>query len=124
MSRVARPTQPSTQPFYIYHFQSFLRRNIFSGHGSVQADIEEIMSHSGSGDYLMNAILCLGAMEAVSRQATKTKPGMNGRQFATEAYTNSIAGLRRALETQSVNQHTTAVLWTTILLGLFEVSDH
>ena len=72
----------------------------------------------------MNAILCLGAMEAVNQQAAKTKSGMNGREFAIEAYANSIAGLRHALETQSMNLHTTAVLWTTLLLGLFEVSDH
>lgn len=96
---------------------------MFSGHGSVRGDIEQLVHQSGSGDYLANAILCLGAMAAINQQAKKPTSIENCHQFAMESYSNSISGLRHALNTQSVNQNTTTVLWTTLLLGLFEVSN-
>ncbi|KAK7428463.1 hypothetical protein QQZ08_005082 [Neonectria magnoliae] len=115
---------PRSDPalFYFYYFDVFLRKNNFSCQGASSVDIQELMQRSTSGEYLKNAVLSLGAMEAVKLRSSDGPSQHECYQFALHSYMDSVVGLRDALEHHtSKPQLRLNVLWTTLLLGLFEL---
>ncbi|KPM44919.1 hypothetical protein AK830_g1635 [Neonectria ditissima] len=115
---------PRSDPtlFYFYYFDVFLRKNNFSCQGKSSVDIQELMQRSTSGGYLKNAVLSLGAMEAVKLRSADGPSQHQNYQFALNSYMNSVGGLRDALEHHTQRPHLRLnVLWTTLLLGLFEL---
>lgn len=68
-------------------------------------------------------MLSLGAMEALKLRALETLPDSEIKSFAYSSYSTSIAGLRSALVAEvTESEIRQTVLWTTHILGLFEVS--
>lgn len=68
-------------------------------------------------------MLSLGAMEALKLRTLETLPDSEIRSFAYTSYSSSISGLRSALVAEVTDsQIQQTVLWTTHILGLFEVS--
>ncbi|KAF7547428.1 hypothetical protein G7Z17_g7747 [Cylindrodendrum hubeiense] len=122
--RVQMNTSPRADPalFYFYYFDVFLRKNSFSCQGKFTVDVKELMQRSTCGGYLRDAVLSLGAMEAVKLQSADGPSQHETYRFALSSYMNSVAGLRDALERHSHEpQLRLNVLWTTLLLGLFEL---
>lgn len=67
-------------------------------------------------------MLSLGAMEALKLRALEPLPESEMRSFAYSSYSSSITGLRSALAAEvTESQVRQTVLWTTHILGLFEV---
>ncbi|KAH7165323.1 hypothetical protein EDB81DRAFT_942388 [Dactylonectria macrodidyma] len=122
--RVQVNAGPRADPtlFYFYYFDIFLRKNSFSCQGKSSVDIKELMQRSTCGGYLKDAVLSLGAMEAVKLRSHDGPPHQETYRFALNSYMRSVAGLRDALEYHSHEpQLRHNVLWTTLLLGLFEL---
>jgi hypothetical protein len=115
---------PSADPtwFYFSHYEIFLRQNKFTGLETPRKDVTGLMRLADSESYLRDAMLSLGAMQALKLcEASKSK---RIHQFALESYSRAIAGLRHALVNIIKDPESRArILWTTLLLGLFEVSD-
>ncbi|KAH6983432.1 hypothetical protein BKA56DRAFT_482874 [Ilyonectria sp. MPI-CAGE-AT-0026] len=122
--RMQMNTSPRADPalFYLYYFDVFLRKNSFSCQGKFSVDVKELMQRSTCGGYLKDAVLALGAMEAVKLQSADGPSQAETYRFALSSYMNSVAGLRDALERHSHEpQLRLNVLWSTLLLGLFEL---
>lgn len=107
--------------FYFSHYEVFLQKNKFTGLETPRKDVKELMKLTDSESYLRDAVLSLGAMQALKLcEASKSK---NIRQFALESYSKAIVGLRLALAVTINDAESRArILWATLLLGLFEVS--
>jgi hypothetical protein len=113
---------PSADPilFYFSYYEIFLQKNKFAGLETPRKDVKELMKLADSESYLRDAMLSLGAMQALKLcEASKSK---KIHQFALESYTRAIAGLRHALVSIIKDPESRArILWATLLLGLFEV---
>lgn len=88
--------------------------------------VDEVKQLSGlhSNSYLMDAMLSLGAIQAVKLNASDVPPRNECLATALEYYSKSIIGLRNSINSPRKGDdslHNT-VLWTTLFLGLFEVS--
>lgn len=123
--RVSIIDTPKSDPnsLYISFFDIFLQKNKFSGHSSVSTDVQALVrsSPSASGGYLMDAMLCLGAMEAIKLQNADLVLRRQYMQMGMGSYSRSISGLRSALSNEAVKHQKDTVLWATLFLGLFEV---
>lgn len=109
--------------FYFYYFDVFLQRNSFGQHGVFAVDTKDMARSVDAGGYLKDAILSLGAMAAARMKPGDGPTQVENSRFALTSYTSAVAGLRRALERQTnKSQLRLNVLWTTLILGLFEVS--
>jgi hypothetical protein len=120
--QVIKPPSADPTLFYFSHYETFLRKNKFTGLGTPRKDVTGLMKLADSESYLRDAMLSLGAMQAMKLcEDSKSK---KIHQFALESYTRAIAGLRHALVNIIQDPESRArILWTTLLLGLFEVSD-
>jgi hypothetical protein len=109
--------------FYFYHYDTFLRKNMFTGLETSQEEVKVLMKLADSETYLRDAVLSLGAMQALRLGHDTTTKSRAIHHFALRSYTRAVAGLRRALD-DGINdvRSRATVLWTTLLLGLFEVS--
>ncbi|KAH7473061.1 hypothetical protein FOMA001_g12655 [Fusarium oxysporum f. sp. matthiolae] len=80
------------------------------------------MKDQASGTFLHDAVLSLGAMQAVKLNASEGIDPSKTYNLAVHHYSKSVLGLRNALE--KFDQEPSArhrILWTTHLLGLFEL---
>lgn len=84
-----------------------------------------MVSGSQSASHLMDAMMALGAVQAVKLNASDipTRQGRGCLSQALEFYSKSILGLRNAINLLRLDQPEVrnAILWTTLLLGIFEV---
>lgn len=116
--QIQKSPELEASSYYFYYFDVFLGRNRFTRHDFCK----DVRALACGGSYLMDAILALGAMETIKKQASDAPPRSQSRQFALKSYSNSVSGLRHAINDQSVTPSSrNTVLWTTLLLGLFEV---
>lgn len=108
---------------HLYFFDVFVLRNNFTGKGPSFGDDVKQLAGLHSGTHLMNAMLSLGALQAVKLNQSSGASQRINISTALQYYALSISGLRDALAAtahlQAESRHT--VLWTTLLLGLFEV---
>lgn len=80
------------------------------------------MNSQNSGAFLYDAVLSLGAMHAVNLGSPEGPALSHSRTLAIRHYSNSVSGLRRALDRfDQLPDLRHGILWTTHLLGLFEV---
>ncbi|KAK4158157.1 hypothetical protein C8A00DRAFT_11007 [Chaetomidium leptoderma] len=126
-SSVANPQitkSPNASPmlFYFSYYDIFLQKNKFTGLGTPWKDVKELMKRGDPETYLLDAMLSLGGMQALKLcEVSKSK---KIHEFALESYTRAIAGLRHALSgTVDDAQSRARILWTTLLLGLFELMN-
>lgn len=116
---------PSTGETYYLprYFDVFLHRNNFNPKSKVSIDVMTLMRDQGSDSFLHNAVLGLGAMQAVKFNSSEGITPSKTYNSAVYYYSKSVTGLRQALS--KFNHGDSAlysILWTTHLLGLFEVS--
>lgn len=109
---------------YFYFFQVFVQSNIFNPHDPLSdIDIKRLFGYQ-SANFFRGAILAVGALEASKDRLHSSSRGAQNREdahFAIASYSTSIIELRKHMDThQSLSQ--IQVLWTTLFLGLFEVS--
>ncbi|RSM07307.1 hypothetical protein CDV31_008672 [Fusarium ambrosium] len=118
---VIAPRADKTSYFFRY-FDTFLLRNKFTQRNIFPTDIVELIQRSSSGEYLRDAVLSLGAIQATKTRLAEGIDSNESYRFAVNHYSKSVAGLRTALD-QFANlpnlRH--SILWTTHLLGLFEL---
>ncbi|RGP71699.1 hypothetical protein FLONG3_7003 [Fusarium longipes] len=109
--------------YYLSHyFDTFLKRNTINPHTKVSIDVVQLMKDQVSGDFLHHAVLSIGAMQAVKLNSSEGISSIKAYNLAVGHYSKSVQGLRQALD--QYNQLTSSlhcVLWTTYLLGLFEL---
>lgn len=111
--------------FYFSYYDIFLEKNNFTGLEPPREHVKELMKGGGSetSSYLLDAMLSLGAMQAMKLCAASKSKKVH--RFALESYTRAITGLRHtlALFNKTDDAQTRArILWATLLLGLFEVT--
>ncbi|RBR12500.1 uncharacterized protein FIESC28_08624 [Fusarium coffeatum] len=115
---------PSTRETYYLprYFDAFLHHNNFNPGSKVSVDVTTLMKDQGSDSFLRNAVLALGAMQAVKFGSSEGITPNKAYDSAVYYYLNSVTGLRQALS--KFNHGDSAlhsILWTTHLLGLFEL---
>lgn len=108
---------------FLYYFDIFAKRNNFTGKQHLFADEVKQLSGLHSHPYLMDAMLSIGAIQAVKLNASDVPPRTECLTTALEHYSKSILGLRDAINNprKRDDSRQNTVLWTTLLLGLFEV---
>lgn len=109
---------------YFYYFDVFAQRNSFSGKSRpFTSDIKE-MGELQTLPYFLDSIRALGAMQA-SRLAPSCRSRPAAETYTSYAlYSQAVIGLRKSLDRQQdsmSNSNRTALLWTTLFLGMFEV---
>ncbi|KAH6652938.1 hypothetical protein BKA67DRAFT_568030 [Truncatella angustata] len=116
------PSSDSTHR-YIHYFGLFVQKNTFNPQClSYDASIKSLLGTRGACP-LVQAVLAIGALEASKVEVNRPKEFSNYTsdvQFSLNSYSRAIITLRDyidSLETPSRIQ----VLWTTLLLGLFEL---
>ncbi|KAF4975554.1 hypothetical protein FZEAL_7669 [Fusarium zealandicum] len=109
--------------FYFYsYFNTFLSKNKFNQQSMFFSDVGELMQHSASGAYLRDAVLSLGAMQGTKLGSLEGVSLAESCKFAFYHYSKSVMGLRRALDQFAKHRNLRhSILWTTHLLGLFEL---
>lgn len=118
---VAKPLNADPTLFYFSNYDLFLEKNKFTGLESPRKEVTDLMKCGDPEGYLRDAMLCLGAMQALKLSEASMAKRIH--RFALESYAKSISGLRHALSGMVDDAQSRArILWTTLLLGLFEVS--
>ncbi|CAG7559002.1 unnamed protein product [Fusarium equiseti] len=124
--QISRPMviAPSTSETHYLprYFDVFLHRNNFNPGSKVSIDVTTLMKDQGSDSFLHNAVLGLGAMQAVKFNSSEGITPNTANDSAVYYYSKSVTGLRQAL--YNFNHEESAlhsILWTTHLLGLFEL---
>lgn len=117
---------------YVAFFDAFAARNNFTGRSRTTGDeVKQLTGlHSRRGNHLFNAMLAVGAMYAGKLNANHGPGKRETLMIAFQHYSYSIEALREAIDAISLSagrqlptsqeQHV-CILWTTFLLGLFEV---
>ncbi|KAL7939266.1 fungal-specific transcription factor domain-containing protein [Trichoderma chlorosporum] len=107
---------------FLCYFDVFIGRNNFTGKERSLVDEVKQLSGLHSSSYLMDAMLSLGAIQAVKLNARDVPPRNECLATALEYYSKSIIGLRDSINSPMKGDglHNT-VLWTTLFLGLFEL---
>lgn len=105
------------------YFDAFLHRNNFNPGSKVSIDVMTLIKDQGLDSFLHNAVLGLGAMQAVKFNSSEGITPSKAYDSAVYYYSKSVTGLRQALEKfNHADSALHSILWTTHLLGLFEVS--
>lgn len=108
---------------FLYYFDVFAKRNNFSGKAHIFSDELKGLSGLHSGSYLMDAMLSIGAIQAVKLNASDAPSRNECLTTALGHYSKSIMGLRDSINSphKRDDSQQNTILWTTLLLGLFEV---
>ncbi|POR33827.1 Uncharacterized protein TPAR_05976, partial [Tolypocladium paradoxum] len=133
LQRVAPPGGLADERLrHVYFFDVFVRRNSFTGRARTCGDEVKALAelHSQQGSHLYHAMLALGALYALHLNASDG-PGSRSRGLlaALGYYAKAVSDLRLALDAQGradwgqrqQEPQRTCILWTTLLLGLFEL---
>lgn len=114
-----------THKDYQFHcFDMFMKRNQFAVLVVSSTDVSQLLHVGDGGSYLMDAILALGAMQQMKLHpnGTSTSSSSQLRFSAFGHYSKAVGGLKVALcRPIDESQLRGKLLWTTLLLGLFEV---
>ncbi|KAG5987367.1 hypothetical protein E4U54_005026, partial [Claviceps lovelessii] len=117
---------------YLSFFDLFAKSNSFTGRGRTTGDeVKQLKElHSRKGNHVLHAMLAVGGMFAGRRNLVGAPARRETGLVALQYYSYSIAGLREALDRleiqsgtrrqQNVQDEHICILWTTLLLGLFE----
>ncbi|KAG5985442.1 hypothetical protein E4U55_000004 [Claviceps digitariae] len=120
---------------YLSFFDLFAKSNSFTGRGRTTGDeVKQLAElHSRKGNHVLHAMLAVGGMFADRRNLVDTTARRETALVALQHYSYSIAGLRDAIDglnirprtrqKQKVKDEHVCILWTTLLLGLFELMN-
>ncbi|KAK0385723.1 hypothetical protein NLU13_6900 [Sarocladium strictum] len=109
----------STLSRYLYYFDIFVQRNNFvASTASYDLDVKSLLG-TEPGCYLVHAVTALGALQS-SRLSLATSH--DDSRTAIKAYSSSVVALREAMA-QLTAPSRLHVLWTTLLLGVFELMN-
>ncbi|KAG6117664.1 hypothetical protein E4U14_007596 [Claviceps sp. LM454 group G7] len=120
---------------YLSFFDLFANSNSFTGRGRSTGDeLKQLVElHSRKGNHVLQAMLAVGGMFAGRRNLTDTTARRETNLVALQHYSYSIAGLREAIDglgtrsktenRRKVQDERVCILWTTFLLGLFELMN-
>ncbi|KAG6115649.1 hypothetical protein E4U13_002608 [Claviceps humidiphila] len=120
---------------YLSFFDLFANSNSFTGRGRSTGDeLKQLAElHSRKGNHVLHAMLAVGGMFAGRRNLTDTTARRETNLVALQHYSYSIAGLRKAIDglatrsktenRRKVQDERVCILWTTFLLGLFELMN-
>lgn len=113
------------QVYYLsQYFDTFLQRNNFNPRTDAFTDVVGLMKDQGSETFLHDAVLSLGAMQAVKLHSFEGVTPSESYRLAVYHYSRSVLGLRHALDKfDQLPGVRHQILWTTHFLGLFEVLD-
>ncbi|KAH8678432.1 hypothetical protein BX600DRAFT_493694 [Xylariales sp. PMI_506] len=106
-----------------YWFDVFARRNNFLGQASATFAYE-IRALGGLHDttHLIDAMLSLGALQRCKTGSSDAGIIKASKNFALKSYVQSLSSLSKSLRVHVMHSHSRdVVLWTTLLLGLFEL---
>lgn len=110
--------------YYLSHyFNEFLRRNVVNPKTKGLTDVVSLMKNKVPFGFVHHAVLSVGAMQAFKLNASEGIDSSKAYSLAVGHYSKAVTGLRQTLDQfdqQPSSLH--CVLWTTHLLGLFEVS--
>ncbi|KPA37341.1 hypothetical protein FLAG1_09841 [Fusarium langsethiae] len=111
------------QNYYLSHyFNTFLQRNIVNPTTEGFNDVVNLMKDKVPCGFLHHAVLSIGAMQAVKLNSSEGIDPSKAYSLAVGHYSMSVRGLRQTLD--QFHQRPSSlhyVLWTTHLLGLFEL---
>lgn len=124
LNALQRPLHPDQVERYFYFFQVFVQSNTFNPQDPLRdVDIKRLFGYQ-SANFFRSAILAVGALEASKDRLHSSSRGAQNHEdahFAIASYSTFIIELRKHMDTrESLSQ--IQVLWTTLFLGLFEVS--
>lgn len=113
----------SDQIYYLsYYFDTFFQRNITNHKATAFTDVVSLMKDLAPDSFLHNAVLSLGAMQAVKLNSSEGISHDKAYRLAVYYYSRSVIGLKQALrEFDETPSSRYCILWATHLLGLFEV---
>lgn len=110
------------QPKYInyigYFFSVFIVRNDFSG-GSL--DMDGIVANFQSSPSLYHAAIAVGALHTSKETLSSLKERRVATVIALSSYKSSLVSFQEEIQLRDIKKND-AALWTTLFLGLFEVS--
>lgn len=106
---------------YFYYFDVFVLRNVFAPNvPAYNLDIQSLLG-TGSEEILHRAVVALGALQASKAGAYSRADCKKHELAALEAYSISLLALRYTMANCPTPSRL-VVFWTTLLLGIFEVS--
>ena len=109
---------------YLHYFDLFIQRNTFNTrHPAYDVEIRKCLG-TETENHLVQAVLAIGALEASKSNSMRPNEAPDHRSdiySSLMSYSSSITALRGVMESSS-DPSRVQVLWTTLLLGLFEVS--
>ncbi len=109
---------------YLYYFDLFIRKNTFNtGYPTYDTEIRKALG-TDNENHLVQAVLAVGALEASKSNAMRPAEASIHRSdihHGLMSYSSSVTALRDVMKYAGVPSRI-QVLWTTLLLGLFEVS--
>ncbi|WXC51065.1 hypothetical protein QX201_010770 [Fusarium graminearum] len=111
--------------YYLSHyFNEFLRRNVVNPKTKGLTDVVSLMKDKVPFGFVHHAVLSVGAMQAFKLNASEGIDSSKAYSLAVGHYSKAVTGLRQTLDQfdqQPSSLH--CVLWTTHLLGLFELMN-
>ncbi|ATY59336.1 Zn(2)-C6 fungal-type DNA-binding domain [Cordyceps militaris] len=118
-----RPGPALDDARYFYYFDVFAQRNSFTGKNhSFTMDVRQ-MAELQTVPYFLNSIRALGAIQASRLTPPKSRHAGDAYTSYT-LYSKAVVGLRKSLderEGKMADSSRTALLWTTLFLGMFEL---
>ncbi|KAH7242158.1 hypothetical protein BKA59DRAFT_440991 [Fusarium tricinctum] len=113
------------QVYYLsQYFDTFLQRNNFNPRTDAFTDVVGLMKDQGPETFLHDAVLSLGAMQAVKLHSFEGVTPSESYRLAVYHYSRSVLGLRHALDKfDQLPGVRHQILWTTHFLGLFELMN-
>ncbi|KAG6009199.1 hypothetical protein E4U21_003052 [Claviceps maximensis] len=120
---------------YLSFFDLFAKTNSFTGRGRTTGDeVKQLAElHSRRGSHVRHAMIAVGGMFAGRRNLVDATARRETGLVALQHYLYSVTGLReaideleilsRTLQREKVQDQLVCILWTTLLLGLFELMN-
>lgn len=110
---------------YMYYFQIFSQRNNFTGKkGQFFADEVKHLAGAHASPFFLDSLRALGALQAAKLLPSEDKSGNKHVYSSVVFYAKAVASLRESLEVNADKMSEamrTALLWTTLFLGMYEV---
>ncbi|KAI9172824.1 fungal-specific transcription factor domain-containing protein [Paramyrothecium foliicola] len=111
----------STAARYLFYFNLFAQNNVFiTGTTGFAVEIQKLIG-TGRNNFFVNAILAVGARQSCICNSSDPIQRKQDTLAALQAYSASLLDLQDVMG-QKVKPPLLHVLWTTMILGLFECS--
>jgi hypothetical protein len=106
---------------HLYYFDVFVQRNTFNtGTVDYSVDVKQLLG-TEPGNFLTNAVVAVGALQSYMLSPKGPASRQQDSYAALQAYAASLVSLRDTMA-QSFRPSPLHITWTTMFLGLFEVS--